>query len=230
MMSRVVFALIKPLLAFVFLGSVNVAYCKTPVSSDMKVSWVGEEVTHNGFPMQIQQFHSSNSAEAVLSFYRSQWVESVGEGMPGFVENQVGEWRTISRLESGKNTVIQLKASHKGGVEGYISVMDTAGTGEVNKITSSFPKMSDTELISSTESTDSGVKATTIILKNTHSISSNSDFYVSSMKNQNFSLAHQSKDEGTKVLFFNGRGFRVEITISPSNDGSSLILANISKV
>lgn len=190
--------------------------------------WIGENIEQNGVPMQIQALTSSASVDQVLSFYRSQWENSADPDIPGFVENQVGEWQTISQLENDLQTVIQIKASSSGGVEGFVSQIDIRATPGSNRTTRNFPRKNGSQLISSTESNDSGKTATTILLMNTFSVASNTSFYQSQMPGKGWSLAYARNHSGVSMMLFNRSGRSCEIAISKDRGrGRTIVMANI---
>jgi hypothetical protein len=191
-----------------------------------RTAWVAENIEQNGVPMQIQQLTSVATVNEVLDFYRAQWKDSADPSIPGFVENKVGEWQTISQLENNLQTVIQIKNSRSGGTEGFASQIDIRSTPGSNRATRNFPRKSGSQLISSTESKDGAKTATTILLMNAFSIKSNADFYHSKMRAKGWSLAHAKNQSSVSILLFNRSGKSCEIAIS-KNKGRTVIFANI---
>lgn len=199
----------------------------TPTPSNMDVVWVGDNIVHNGVPMEIQSFHSADGVNGVLEFYRQTWGKQGSQDMPGFIENSVGEWAIISRIEDGKNTVVQVKQSDRGGSEGYISFADLNITPAFNKITDEFPKLGGSEVISSTESKDFNSEATTIVMTNGHSVDRNADFYSKKIVAMGWELNRRFSQDDTEMLFFVGPKSRIEVAISRSNLGKTTIFANV---
>lgn len=192
----------------------------------MRASWVAENIEQNGVPIQIQKLTSGASVNDVLAFYRAQWSESTDPEVPGYVENQVSEWKTISQLENNQQTVIQVKARPGGGTEGFASRIDIRSSPGTNRVTRNFPRKSGTQLISSTESKDGAKSATTILMMNTFSVSSNADFYRSKMRARGWKLVHAVNPVGLSTMLFNRSKKSCEIAIS-KNRGKTIIMANI---
>jgi hypothetical protein len=191
-----------------------------------KTVWVAEDIKQNGVPMQIQQLTSSATVAEVLKFYRSQWADSSDPNVPGFVENQVGEWQTISQLINNQQTVVQVKTGRNGGTEGYVSQIDTRSKPGDDRVTRNFPRKSGTQLISSTASKDGAKISTTILLMNTFSVVTNTDFYKLKMPGKGWSLAHTVNQGEVSMMLFNRPGRTCEIAIS-KNKGRTIIMANI---
>jgi len=200
---------------------------QVPVPSGVKLVWVADNIIQNGLPLEVQSFHSTLSPEAILSFYQSEWAQSSQPDQPGYIENNVSDWRVISRLEGNKNTVIQVKESVNGGAEGFISVSEPFATKKPNKIAKNFPKMGGSDLISVTESVDSGKGATTIIFQNTFSVASNLEYYKSSMASKGWSLNHSVDQGATAIMLFARKGAKCEIAISKVGSGRTTIFANV---
>ena len=198
-----------------------------PVADTMQTQWVGEQMVHNGFPMQIQSFSSKGSAESILAFYRSEWAKPLGKDIPGFVENSIGEWQVISRLEGNENIVIQVKSDPAGGSEGFISTMETVSSVKKDIVLEDFPQLSGSEMISNTSSVDNGKNANTIILRNRSSVISNRDFYRSRLISLGYKNVHEGENDGGDILFFNGKKANIELVITASGDGETIVFANV---
>lgn len=205
---------------FFMVFAVSAFAIETPAGA--QVQWVGEDITHNGYPMQILNLKSKSGVDSILSFYRNKWAEPVAQDAPGFIENAIGEWRVISRLEGGINTVIQVKNLKSGGTEGLISIMELTPVSGGRD----FPSLNGTELISKTESKDLGKKAITTIYKNGFSIGANKDFYISTLKNQGYALVHNTLNSGVVVMFFTAKGAHIEVSISQYAENETIVVAN----
>ncbi len=190
------------------------------------VTWVAPEIEQSGIPLQIQQLKSGQSVEQVLNFYRTEWADAGNGDSPGFIEKAVGEWNVISRLDGGTNIVIQVKAAADGSTEGFLSVADVTGAAKESEISQDFPRLSGSELISSTASRDPGKSATTLILRNRFSVSSNTSFYQSRMPSKGWQQVHAVRAQGADILLFNKNGNSLEVAVTQDSDGITVVLAN----
>lgn len=197
-----------------------------PIPPDSRAVWVADSLEQNGIPMQIQQLTSPSGVEDVLAFYRNRWSAPVEQGAPGFVEKRVAGWHIISRLEAGRQTVVQLRGAPDGGSEGFISIADVRATPGFNRATRRFPRRSGSQILSSTVSHDGPGKTTTILLSNGHSVKSNVEFYRDAMVRGGWTLIHGMQAGSTVTLFFNKRDGRCEISISAAR-GRTFIMANL---
>ena len=73
-----------------------------PPPKDAQVQWVGRNIEVNGIRSDIRAFHTSKSAEKVAEFYRQEWKDPVGKGMPGYTETDamppcisLHAWKTV---------------------------------------------------------------------------------------------------------------------------------------
>jgi hypothetical protein len=211
----------------IFWAASNVVNAAVPVQSTMQTVWVAENVVHNGVPMSIQSFKSAASVDNVFAFYQTQWANPVREGVPGFVRSEAGGWQVISRLEHGVNMVVQAKAGEQGGSEGFISEAKISAITVDEKKISRFPRMSGSDVVSMTESSDAGRNANTFILTNHFSVESNSTYYQSKFEEMGWDKVLSEVNVGTSVLMFNSKGAQIDITISANDRGLTVIYANL---
>ncbi len=216
------------LLLFEGIGGIAMAQASEPLEAppSTQLTWVAEDIVQNGVPMQVQQLQSGLSVGEVLNFYRTQWSGAAQGDGPAFVENQVGEWQTISQLKNDRQVVVQVKPGEAGGAEGFISVADIGATPERDREAEAFPAMSGSQLVSSTRSRDGEKFATTIIYLNSFSVESNGNYYKEEMTADGWSMVHRLVQEDNTVMLFNRQGKSCEIALS-DNRGRTVILANI---
>lgn len=220
----------KTLVGLIILCLSNSVFAESwnvPVPDGVKSVWVGENMIQNGVPVKVQSFSTDMPASQIISFYKNEWAQAVESGQPGFIENQVGDWSVISRLENKTNTVIQVKKGSNGGTEGFISVSEPFATPRLSKIMKQFPKMGGTDLISATESKDFDKKATTMIFQNSFSVESNVSYYKSNMHSSGWTLNHSSAQDGTAIMLFSKKNIKSEIAINKSGSGRTTIFANV---
>lgn len=213
------------LMALALVGSICGA--TVPTDSAMSLTWVGQKISHNGYPMNILHFSSPRTAEQVLQFYRSTWAHPVGEGQPGFIEQQVGQWHVISRLEGDQSQVVQVKSGSVSGSEGFISDMNVTAAKKTPAEASRFPKPAGSQLISHTAVEDYTADALTLIIKNGYSPSENKEYYLRALESQGFTLAQSDASSDAVTLFFLGDGAKIDVAIGGSDDGGSIVFANI---
>ncbi len=71
-----------------------------PAPPQAKVEWVSKNMQVNGIPTAIRAFHTQESIEQVIKFYRREWQRPVDKGKPGFMETiDAAPWYIISRIE-----------------------------------------------------------------------------------------------------------------------------------
>ena len=194
----------------------------------MNAVWVGDDLVHNGVPMQIQHFTTNDTMDNVLSYYRTLWADPIAEGVPGFVENNMDNWAVISRINGDKNTVIQVRLNSDGQTEGYISIADLSVGTSVEELRRKFPMPVDSELVSNTESRDPHNSASTIIYINDLPIEENASFLVDRLSDK-YKLARKFDQDGTLILFFNGKKSKIEVAISKEPGGRTTVFANVVK-
>ena len=196
---------------------------------DANVTYVGE-VVQNGLPLQMKQFTVEQSVSEVLSFYKQRWSDTANtqENVPHYIEKRAGQWRVLSKVEGTSSVVVQVKDGPTRGItEGLVSVTDLSKKKEVSQLSHSFPRLTDTELLSSTESVDNGRLATTLMLVNNYSIDDNSDYYRSQMDEQGWSFLRGGVQNNVSMLHFAKDGQQCEIAVSPMDNGKTVVFANV---
>jgi len=151
-----------------------------PPPPKAKVEWVGKNLEVNGIKSAVRNFHTNKSIEKVVEFYRKEWKRPVAKGLPGFVETiDSAPWYIISRIEDGYllTVQVQVKKDDDSGSWGYLSMSPLPGKIDASDIGKGTPKMSGSQVLSEVKSKDPGKKATTLIISNNHSVSSNVAFY-----------------------------------------------------
>ena len=195
---------------------------------DSNVTYVGE-VVQNGLPLEMKQFTVEHPISEVLSFYKQRWSNTAEthENVPHYIEKRAGQWRVLSKIEGTSSVVVQVKEGVTGGVtEGFISVTDLSRKKEISQLSHAFPRLTDTELISSTESVDNGRLATTLMLVNNYSVDENSDYYRSRMDEQGWNFLRGGVQNNVSMLHFAKDGQQCEIAVSQMDDGKTVVFAN----
>jgi len=170
------------ILLFAFLSPVSLAATPDfPPPPEAIVEWVGKDLEVNGIKSAVRSFHTRKSIEKVVEFYRREWKRPVAKDMPGFMETiDAAPWYIISRVEDGYllTVQVQVKRDDESGSWGYLSMSPLPGKNSGNsEIGKGTPKMSGSHVLSEVKSKDPGKKATTLIIANNHSVSSNVTFY-----------------------------------------------------
>lgn len=198
---------------------------EVPIPEGATTSWVAEQIVQNGVPTEIQAISYPGGTEELMAFYRGQW-ESTDEGA-GFREAEVGQWTMISRKEGNELAVVQVAEDASGNTAGYISVARYAGSVGPVEAAATFPKIGGTNTVSATESEDFGKRATTMVFSNDASIGQNAAFYRRELETLGWSLAHDTIQEDTQVLFFVSKVGQLELAISQAKAGSTIIFSNM---
>lgn len=193
-----------------------------PLPEDANTAWVSTNLNQSGMNLSIQTFESANSVDSVLEFYRNLWFKE-GE-IPGFIENDLMEWRTISHYREDDNIVLQLKSNDQGGSSGFLSIAQLNKKETVPD--SDFPLPDGTEEYSKTylKENESHVHTMTFITK--QSIGKTSAFYKDNLIREGWSLASDRTISGSHVLLFNRKDDRCEMVIQRLNHEETVIFVN----
>jgi hypothetical protein len=152
------------------------------------------------------------------------------KNVPDYIEKQVGEWQVLSKMEGSSSVVVQVKPGQKAKTEGFISVSDLSAKTNISEYGSSFPRIAESDLISSTDSVDDGRLATTLIIRNNYSVDDNSQYYRSHMDVQGWTFLRGGIQSNVSMLHFAKSDQQCEIAISKADDGKTVIFANIVRI
>lgn len=206
---------------------------KWPVIPDppkSQVAWVADNMTQNGVPMKIKNFSSKLGKQAIVEFYRATWTNKRD---PQPVVNKVGEWTVIGIVKNDYVITVQTKNA-KTGSEGFLTVSTlpaAAASGDI-ELDMEFPRLPGTQIMSDTRSVDSLKAGKTLILKNNHSVRSNTTFYLNRMRSRGWTIdpmAKEASSNATQVayLFFKrGKvGCTITVTSMDKEIGSAIVVS-----
>lgn len=219
---------VKAIIACLFF-TVQAAYgLSVPTPKHMQLSWVGQELNHNGVPVNILHFSTDKSTGSVLEYYRDIWSDPVSDTAPGFIENTVAQWQVVSRLEGGSNLVVQVKSRNDGGAEGYISQMHFSSRIAI-KDAQNFPRPRDSVLVSHTQGDDFKGDALTLVITSEMSVSAVARYYLNTLKSKGYKAQFDQEDSGSRALFFVGKGKKIDVSVGPIKAGGTAIFVNVLK-
>ena len=180
------------------------------------------DLQQNGSRVSIATYRAPIGVGESLAFYRSLWP--AGETDPGHVENEIGGWRLISRIDGDISTVLQFKADGLGGTEGLISTLERDALATIGSLPVPLPPGG--SLVSSTQGVDGTRQANTWVVRSTASPGQVSGHFEDQLDRQGWSLVSDRRHQGGEILLFNRRGSTLELVVSQIDDGSSIAVLN----
>jgi hypothetical protein len=203
-----------------------------PPPPNASVEWVGKDLQVNGIKSQVRRFISNKSIEKVVEFYREEWKKPVAKDQPGFTETIASApWYIISRIEDGYllNVQVQVKPDDDSGSWGYLSLSPLPKNIDPGDLGKGMPKMSNSHVMSEVKSDDPGKKATTMIITNDHSVSSNVTFYRNHYQNKGWTVeTDRELDQGKNhALVFKTRRNRVTMMFMKDKNSTKIVINNV---
>ena len=204
-----------------------------PAPPQAAVEWVGQNVEVNGIKSSIRAFHTNESIEEVVRFYRKEWKRPVEEDQPGFMESiDAAPWYVISRIEDGylMTVQVQVKKNDESGSWGYLSMSALPKPdAEAPQFAKSIPKIPGSIVMNELKSDDPGKKATTVIITNTHSVRNNADFYRGHYLNKGWTIETDKGLGNGEVhsLVFKTRQNRVTIMMLEDKDYTRVVVNSV---
>ena len=141
---------------------------------DAKLTWVAPGLVFNGLPMQVRQFESKDSPQAILAHYRREWRGTPQR--PGNIEYPLGEWQVIATLKERCFYTVQVKPTDKGSA-GLLGVSRLPDPSQVQEAGKHFPMMSGSHVINDIDHRDAGKRGRTLLFVNEFSPDTNAAFY-----------------------------------------------------
>jgi hypothetical protein len=204
-----------------------------PPPPEASVEWVGRNIEVNGIKSTIRAFHSKQSIEDVVKFYRREWKRPVAKDQPGFMETiDAAPWYIISRVEDGYllTVQVQVQKNDQSSSWGYLSTSPLPGShNKAPKLGSSVPKIAGSHVMTEMKSDDPGKKASTLLISNTHSVMNNADFYRQHYQGKGWTTEtdqNLGRDEGHSLVFKNRRN-RVTIMLLKDKNFTRVVVNSV---
>jgi len=212
------------LACYCYTGTVN-AVPKFPPPPDATVGRPGDAMVVNGITMDIRQFISRRSVEAVLQFYREFWPAGTEE-KPGYTETDILEpWQIITRVEDGYLMTVQVTENGDSGSSGLLAISKLPDPENMPALGQGFPKMRGSYVINDIVSQDIGKKGRTLQLSNKYSVEHNANFYRNHYENYGWGVDMDQSVSGgdTQSLRFSAGNKNVTIIIHKTGKGSIIV-------
>ena len=195
----------------------------------VETDWTANDMVYNGVHMYIENIHCDCQYEKILNFYRKHWAE--GEiDEKGFVENDLGELKQISRGDEKYFFSVQVKSDPKDAEKsvGRLVITELPGNRSTTvALGSGVPMMGNSEVVSDISDAMPGKRARTVLLLNEKSIVDNMDFYRMHYENAGWNsfLTPVDPSVGSQALSYRKNGVDVNIAIH-DQAGVSVVLFN----
>lgn len=196
------------------------------------VEWVGKDMNINGINSSVRRFQTKKSIEDVVEFYREEWKRPISKDMPGFNETiDAAPWYIISRIEDGYLLTVQVQVEQNDDSSswGYLSMSRLPAKNASNDPGAGMPKMSNSHVLSQVKSSDAGKEATTMIISNGHSVSSNVTFYRNHYQSKGWTQeTDKALDKGqSHALVFKKRLNRVTMMFMQGKNSTKIVINDV---
>lgn len=210
----------------------GLALADIPVPVNTVLHVVAHDMKHNDNRVSLARYTSSLSIDQSLDFYRTLWSDSGVDDRPGMLENRVGEWLLISRLQAGYNIVIQLKSTEPFHSTGFLSIMPLPDTQRSNSTSADFTTAStvaDLQLLSSTQTQDGKRRSLLTVYSTSQSVDVITDQYLRHLTDQDWVLVSKQRHARNTIVLLNRNTQRIEFVASgdTTKRGSVLVVNEI---
>lgn len=204
-----------------------------PPPPKAKVEWVGQDIEVNGIRTAIRAFHTDDSIEDVVKFYRREWKRPPERDKPGFMETiDAYPWYIISRVEDGYllTVQVQVKENDPSGAWGYLSISPLPDPkAKLPELAENIPKMPGSHVVNETKSKDSGKNANTVLITNDHSLPSNVTFYRNFYQGKGWTKETDQAlgNNEAHSLVFKTRQNRVTMMFLKDSDNTRIVINSV---
>jgi hypothetical protein len=201
---------------------------------DLKLTWVAPDIVHNGMPMQIRRFDSSEDVPTILARYRREWKASA-QSPQDAIEYAIGGYQVIAKMRDKCFYTVQVRRQGLSGSQGLLAVSQIQDNNQVRVLGKDFPMMSGSLVAADMTHRDPGKEARTIMLMNQFSTHANADFYRRVLGGDGWNtlsdhlVPFQGGNGNGYALTFK-RGFNeTSMVISRTEGGSSVLVNQVDK-
>lgn len=204
-------------------GNASQSLMDVPLPFGTNVQSVGDDVVHNGQSMAVATYESPLSLTDTVAFYRQLWTAEPGRTLPGLVENTVGEWLTLGRLQDGFQTVLQLRLSEEHRSTGYLSVMSIEAGSAGSQSVSALPGL---EPLSTTRSQDAGRSSVLSVYSSGESVASLVSQLAGHWQGRGWTLVSSEAYAQSQVLLLNRDAAQLEIVVNGNTRDTTIVVVN----
>lgn len=198
---------------------------------DLKLTWVAPDIVHNGTPLQIRRFDSTDNVQAILARYRREWKSSA-QSPQDAIEYTVGGYQVIAKLRDMCFYTVQARSNGAGGSTGMLAVSQIQDSNQPRVLGKDFPMMSGSLVAADMTHRDPGKEARTIMLMNQFSTNANADFYRRVIGGDGWNITSDhlvqfkgGNGNGYAITF--KRGFNETSMVISRTEGGSSVLVNL---
>lgn len=205
--------------------------CRAPdVPRNTRVEMVAPDMTNSGVAMSVRALHSSLTQEELLAHFRSLWAPLATKQRPGSMENVIPGWKVISTVQGDCFTTVQVKPEGAGS-HALVAVTRIADSVKPSTAGLDFPMLPGSTILSDHAYADGVRNARTVVVTNPSRMSSNVDYYLSTLALRGWSVMMQSpakplSGKPEHVLLMKKGLEEISIVVSASQDGQTTVVAN----
>ena len=204
-------------------GSASQTLVDVPVPFGTQTQLVGDDVVHDGQSMAMATYESSLSMADTVAFYQQLWIADPGASLPGLVENRVGEWLMLGRLQDGFQVVVQLRLTEAHRSSGYLSVMSIEAGSTGNQTVPPIPGL---EPLSTTHSQDAGRSSVLSVFSSRESVDSLVRQLAGHWQGRGWTLVSSETFAQNRILLLDRDSAQLEIVISADTRDITLVVMN----
>ncbi|MFK7860457.1 MAG: hypothetical protein AB8B64_16680 [Granulosicoccus sp.] len=192
----------------------------TPEGASVQMVTSGS--VHNGTPIAIATFDSTDSIDSILDFYRHYWAASEAHAQVGFVESELPDWLLISQVRDGYNVVVQLNTQELQGASGFISVMAV----NARELVEEHGEFSELKTLSSHRSVDGVDTSLMRVYASSLSVAQTHLRYRQKLIRAGWQMLSDDDIDGARVMVLSRKQSRLELSIVESRHYGSVLVAH----
>lgn len=210
-------------LAVLWVPTVFSAAAKIPTPSWMETAPVANTMIINGLPSTVHFFKADRKLDDLFEYYRRQW-RGGSEDRSAYREVDAAPWHVIAKLDGRYLLTVQARSKDSFSSEGYLAVGDLKAYQGNKERGGRVPKMKGSKVLNDLTSYDPGKKGRTLLVVNTYSVESNSEFYRKHYLSRGWGQIMDQGSENARVLAFRRFGKEAHLVISSPGERTSIVM------
>lgn len=205
--------------------------CREPAApAQTRTEIVAPEMHANGVTMSVRALHAQISADDLIAHFRALWAPLATGKRPGSMEHRVEDWRVISTVEGDCFTTVQIKPEGKGSYA-LVAVSRKPDGSRPSTAGLEFPMLPGSKVLADYGYVDGVRNARTVVVTNQARLSSNVDYYLSTLQKGGWVVLMQgdprTADGKTSRALLMKKGLEeISLVFTADSGGQVTVVAN----
>lgn len=186
---------------------------------------MGDTMVVNGIPMSVRAFNTDMPAEQVVQLVQSAWDRN--RDRTSVTRTSMPPWTILNQTVGSEHRSFQIKASKRGGFEGFVALTSPKLAREPKPAIRLPPEVTPVQIV---DSVDNGRSSQQIIAVSRRSIEATSAALEASLKAAGWQRHVMKKDARTVVFAANRNGAEFDAILTAEKHGSMVMINTVEQI